>query len=113
MRLVGLLSSPRVLTNRAQYEPVVSRVIFSGTTAPGNQSSRSQIVPVASMLLNELGFPPDIIELQLAHQERNEVRAAHNRAQRLDERRKMMQAWADYLEGLRVGSNVVPFRRPA
>jgi integrase len=68
---------------------------------------------MASTLLNELGFPPDIIELQLAHQERNEVRAAYNRAQRLDERRRMMQAWADYLDGLRAGSNVVSFRRPA
>jgi hypothetical protein len=65
---------------------------------------------MASTLLNELGFPPDIIELQLAHQERNMVRAAYNRAQRLDERRKMMQAWADYLDGLRMGGNVVPFR---
>jgi len=65
------------------------------------------------MLLNEMGHPPDIIELQLAHQERNEVRAACNRAQRLEERRKMMQAWADYQDELRLGTNVVPFRRPA
>jgi hypothetical protein len=68
---------------------------------------------MASTLLNELGFPPDIIELQLAHQERDEVRAAYNRAQRLDERRKMMHAWADYLDSLRAGGNVVPFRRPS
>jgi hypothetical protein len=47
------------------------------------------------------GFPPDIIELQLAHSERNKVRAAYNKAQRLPERRKMMQAWADYLDALR------------
>jgi hypothetical protein len=66
---------------------------------------------MASTLLNELGFAPDIIELQLAHQERNEVRAAYNRAQRTDERRKMMQTWADYLDGLRTGANVLPFRR--
>lgn len=66
---------------------------------------------MASTLLNEQGFPPDVIELQLAHQERNEVRAAYNRAQRLAERRKMMQSWADYLDGLRVGANVVPIRR--
>lgn len=56
---------------------------------------------MASTLLNEQGFAPDVIELQLAHQERNKVRAAYNRAQRLDERRKMMQAWADYLDTLR------------
>jgi len=42
------------------------------------------------------------------------VRAAYNRAQRLDERRRMMQGWADYLDGLRTdGTVVVPFRRPA
>jgi integrase len=56
---------------------------------------------MASTLLNEQGWHPDLIELQLAHKERNEVRAAYNRAQRLGERRKMMQAWANYLDGLR------------
>jgi hypothetical protein len=42
-------------------------------------------------LLNEKGWHPDVIELQLAHAERNKVRAAYNRAQRLGERRTMMQ----------------------
>jgi integrase len=56
---------------------------------------------MASTLLNEQGFPPDVIELQLAHAERNKVRAAYNRAQRLPERRKMLQAWADYIDGLK------------
>jgi integrase len=60
---------------------------------------------MASTLLNEQGFPPDVIELQLAHTERNKVRAAYNKAQRLPERRKMMQAWADYLDGLRAGGS--------
>jgi integrase len=68
---------------------------------------------MASTLLNEQGFPPDVIELQLAHAERNKVRAAYNKAQRLTERRKMMQAWADYLDGLRQGGNVVSLKRPA
>jgi integrase len=66
---------------------------------------------MASTLLNEQGFPPDVIELQLAHSDRNKVRAAYNKAQRLSERRKMMQAWADYLDGLRAGANVIPIRR--
>ncbi|MHB1870216.1 MAG: tyrosine-type recombinase/integrase [Steroidobacteraceae bacterium] len=66
---------------------------------------------MASTLLNEQGFPPDVIELQLAHAERNKVRAAYNRAQRLPERRKMMQAWADYLDGLKAGGNVVAIKR--
>jgi integrase len=56
---------------------------------------------MASTCLNEQGWHPDLIELQLAHAERNESRGAYNRAQRLPERRKMMQAWADYLDGLR------------
>jgi hypothetical protein len=66
---------------------------------------------MASTLLNEQGFPPDVIELQLAHSERNKVRAAYNKAQRLPERRKMMQAWADYFDRLRAGATVVPIRR--
>ncbi len=56
---------------------------------------------IASTCLNELGFNSDVIELQLAHAERNRVRAAYNKAQRLAERRKMMQAWADYVDQLR------------
>lgn len=68
---------------------------------------------MASTLLNEQSFPGDVIELQLAHAERNKVRAAYNRAQRLPERRKMMQAWADYLDGLKARGQVVPIRRKA
>lgn len=52
----------------------------------------------ASTILNENGFQPDVIERQLAHCERNKVRAAYNHAQYLPERRKMMQWWADYLD---------------
>ena len=55
----------------------------------------------ASTLLNELGFLPDIIERQLAHAERNKVKGAYNRASYLQERRAMMQQWADYLDELR------------
>jgi hypothetical protein len=47
-----------------------------------------------------MGWPPDVIERQLAHAPRNTVRAAYNRAQHLGERRKMMQARADLLYGL-------------
>jgi integrase len=59
---------------------------------------------LASTALNEQGFPPDVIELQLAHRERNDVRAAYNKALRLDERRKMMQSWADYLGQLKAAT---------
>jgi integrase len=54
----------------------------------------------ASTLLNEQGYAPDVIELQLAHKARG-VRAIYNRALRLEERRKMMQDWSDYLDQLR------------
>ena len=56
---------------------------------------------IASTLLNELGYNRDWIERQLAHGDQDEVRAAYNYAEYLPERRKMMQAWADYLDGLR------------
>ncbi|MCF6355989.1 MAG: tyrosine-type recombinase/integrase [Candidatus Polarisedimenticolaceae bacterium] len=56
----------------------------------------------ASTILNETGFRPDVIERQLAHAERNKVRKAYNRSQYLEERRKMMQWWGEYLDGLKV-----------
>lgn len=56
---------------------------------------------LASTLLNEQGYRPDVIEAQLAHGEKNAVRAAYNHADYLPERRAMMEAWADYLDGLR------------
>ncbi len=68
---------------------------------------------MASTLLNEQGWSRDAIERQLAHGERDEVRAAYNYAEYLPERRKMMQAWADFLDGLRVGANVVLLKRSA
>jgi integrase len=56
---------------------------------------------IASTMLNEQGFNRDWIERQLAHGERNSVRAAYNYAEYLPERRKMMQSWADYLDSLK------------
>jgi integrase len=53
---------------------------------------------MASTALNELGFRSDVIERQLAHQERNSVRAAYNRAEYLPERREMMRFWGEYLQ---------------
>lgn len=57
---------------------------------------------MASTLLNEQGWNRDAIERQLAHSERDEVRAAYNYAEFLPERRKMVQAWAEYLERLTI-----------
>lgn len=65
---------------------------------------------VASTILNEMGFDADVIERQLAHAERNKVRAAYHRAEYLAERRKMMQQWADYLDSKKAGADVIPLR---
>ena len=56
----------------------------------------------ASTILNEKGYRSDVIELLLAHVEKNQVRAAYNRAEYLDERREVLQWWADYLDSLNV-----------
>jgi integrase len=56
---------------------------------------------IASTNLNEQGWNRDVIELSLAHVERNRVRDAYNHAEHLDDRREMMQAWADWLDGLK------------
>ena len=66
---------------------------------------------MASTLLNEQGFNADVIEIQLAHIERNAIRAAYNYAQYLPERRRMMQHWADYLDGLKSGADVIPLHK--
>ena len=64
----------------------------------------------ASTLLHEMGWPPEVIELQLAHRQRNQVAAAYNRSARMEERTAMMQQWADYLDSLKRGGKVVPLR---
>jgi integrase len=63
---------------------------------------------MASTLLHELGLPHAVIERQLAHGERNKVSAAYNFAEYLPERRKMMQQWANYLDKLKAGAEVIP-----
>ena len=68
---------------------------------------------MASTLLHEHGWNHQVIERQLAHAERNAVSAAYNFAEHLSERRKMMQAWADYLDALKGDANVVPLFKQA
>lgn len=68
---------------------------------------------MALTLLNEQGWHRDAIERQLAHSERDGVRAAYNYAEHLPERKRMMQAWAGYLDGLRAGATVLPIRTKA
>jgi len=68
---------------------------------------------MASTSLNEQGWNRDFIETQLAHVQGDKVRGAYNRAQYWPERRRMMQAWADYLDGLRSGAKVIPLHSKA
>ncbi|WP_316901223.1 integrase arm-type DNA-binding domain-containing protein [Pseudodesulfovibrio indicus] len=63
---------------------------------------------MASTLLNEHGWHKDAIERQLAHTPKDKVRASYNYAEHLAERKRMMQAWADYLDSLKSGGNIVP-----
>jgi len=64
---------------------------------------------MASTILNEQGFNADAIERQLAHKASG-VRATYNAAEYLPERQRMMQHWADYLDGLKVGAEVISLR---
>ena len=120
---IAILRDLQPLTGRRQYlfpslhsatrcmsentvNVALRRMGYDGQTMTGH-GFRS----MASTLLNEQGWNRDAIERQLAHAERDAVRAAYNYAEHLPERRRMMQAWADYLDALRKGADVVPIRR--
>jgi integrase len=67
---------------------------------------------MARTILDEvLGFRPDFIEHQLAHAVRDPNGRAYNRTAHLPERKKMMQSWADYLDSLKAGAAVIPFKQ--
>ncbi|GJL73975.1 integrase arm-type DNA-binding domain-containing protein [Nitrosomonas sp.] len=66
---------------------------------------------VASTILHERGYNHDHIELQLAHAKRNAVSAAYDHAKYLEPRKQMMQDWGDYLDAIKNGTNVVPFKK--
>jgi len=69
---------------------------------------------LARTILDEvLGFRPDFIEHQLAHAVKDPNGRAYNRTAHLTERKKMMQVWADYLDGLKAGAKVIPLRANA
>lgn len=99
---------PGLRPNRIMSENTINAALralgYSGREMTGH-GFRS----MAATRLNEMGWNADAIERQLAHAETNKVREAYTHAaQYLPERVRMMQAWADYLDGLRAGGNVVP-----
>jgi len=73
-----------------------------------NQATAHGFRALFSTVANECGWNPDVIERQLAHVERNQVRAAYHRSTYMDDRAQLMQWWADYLDGRKAG-NVVKF----
>jgi integrase len=96
----GLSSLAKPLSDTALNNALV-RLGFSHFSPHGFRRT-------ASTILNELGWRPDVIERQLAHQERNKIRAAYNKATYLEDRTKMMQAWADHVDAISAGAKVLP-----
>jgi integrase len=98
---------------RTDSRPMSSNAILSALRRMGyakDEMSGHGFRSMASTLLNEHGWNRDAIERQLAHAERNRVRAAYNYAEFMPERKKMMQAWADYLEGIKTGAKIIPIQ---
>jgi integrase len=98
---------------RTDSRPMSSNAILSALRRMGyakDEMSGHGFRSMASTLLNEQGWNRDAIERQLAHAEKNRVRAAYNYAEFMPERKKMMQAWADYLEGIKSGAKIIPIR---
>lgn len=118
---IGILEAIKPLTGAGQYvfpssrgdgRPMSDNTIRTALKSLGYDSDTMTahgFRTTASTLLNEQGWSPDAIERQLAHSPRDQVRAAYNRAQYLDERRRMMQSWSDYLDGLKNGAQVLSF----
>lgn len=89
------------------FNSAMARLGYKGTaTAHGFRA-------LFSTVANECGWNPDVIERQLAHAERNEVRAAYHRSTYLQERAKLMQWWGDYLDGRKAGNVVKMLQRVA
>jgi integrase len=99
--------NPKTCMTATTLNRALERMGFNGKDSIG--FSAHGFRATASTILNEIGFRPDVIERQLAHAERNKVRASYNQAEYLEERRAMMQQWADMIDefgGER--NNVVP-----
>jgi integrase len=108
--------TPYLFPHRSNLHKPASRgVLWKAVASMGylGKFSPHGIRATGSTILNEIGFRPDVIERQLAHAERNKSRAAYNQAEYLPERRAMLQQWADYLDNLKTGGNVVPIQRAA
>lgn len=110
--------SPRFVfpSARSRQRPMSANAVLAALRRMGytkDEMTGHGFRSMASTLLHEQGWDHQVIERQLAHAERNAVSAAYNFADHLPKRRKMMQAWADYLDGLKAGAEVIPLFREA
>lgn len=108
-----ILEELRQLTGSGKYlfpsirtidRPISDMTLVAGLRRMGfekDEMSAHGFRAMASTLLNEQGYSADVIEKQLAHSPSNKIRGIYNRAEYFTERRKMMQAWADYLADLK------------
>ncbi|GAC1622236.1 MAG: tyrosine-type recombinase/integrase [Nevskia sp.] len=122
---VAILRELQPLTGRGRYvfpsvrtwaRPMSNNTVNAGLRRigyTGDQMTAHGFRAMARTLLAERGWKPDAIERQLAHKASGPLGAAYDRAQFLDERHKMMQAWADYLDGLKRGAEVIPLFKTA
>jgi len=122
---IEILTEIKKLTGGGQYvfpgrtstRPMSDNAILAALRYMGfekTEMSGHGFRAMARTILDEvLQTRPDLIEHQLAHAVRDPLGRAYNRTQHLDERRKMMQKWADYLDGLKAGAKVIPFRKGA
>ncbi|MES9964532.1 MAG: integrase arm-type DNA-binding domain-containing protein [Candidatus Sedimenticola sp. 20ELBAFRAG] len=107
----GVYVFPGARSNRRPLSDNGTRTALRAMGYGNDQMTPHGFRAMASTLLNEQGWRPDVIERQLAHVEQNKSRAAYHRAEYLEERKKMMQAWSDYLDGLKQGADVVSIGR--
>ena len=97
---------------RAGARPLSENTINAGLKTLGYSGDVIQphgFRHTAATMLAELGWNTDAIDRQLAHKEQG-VKGVYQKAQYLEERKRMMQAWADYADGLKSGAQVIPFR---
>jgi integrase len=105
---------PWIFAGRAPSKPMSKNTVLFAIYRLGYHSRMTGhgFRALASTILNEMGYRPDVIERQLAHTEKNAVRAAYHRSQYLEERQTMMQAWGDFLDAQRTtDGKVVAFER--
>jgi integrase len=79
----------------------------------GEHSAHGFRASLRTLGREQLKIDVDVLEAQLAHAPKDEVQAAYARVKFKEARREMMQAWADYLDKLRQGADVLPFKRKA